>query len=653
MKTTFFATWVLGILFLLAGTPGPRAAGGPPAYTLQFLGEGSVVTLNNANTVVGLRTHPTTGASTPLVSLAGSAWATLPIPVGASGAFPTDLNDSGVIVGVASLPTGRRAVRWTPGDSGYAVELLPLLPGELASYATGINNLGQIVGARAGIVGTPFGFGWLYSDAEGLVGLDAAYGWFATPNDINDSGVILAGTQTFDLATATLTDVGLSGPANYNPIGGVALNSAGQIVGSASLRSTSLNIISVFRYQPGAGWEFISGSSRYTVAIDINNLGDIGWGEQGAGILFDGLGTYALGSLLDPTTAAAGWILTGNGCVLNDQRTVATVGRNTLTGQTGAVLLSPFGTLTPPAAPTDLTAVAHPATAAEPFMSINLGWNNGDVLLTRTYELERRILGEPTWAAVTLVPPAMSTSHQDTTVAPATAYEYRVRAVGLAGAGPWSTTATAISPATALDTTRPVVTILTPAAGATVSGFVSVSAQATDNVGVEFLELSYWNQYLGQEVVLGSIAQAGSLTVPWNTTGLTPATYAVRAFAQDAVGNWTQTEVLVNVVAPPATLRVTDITLSGKLRGSQASITGTVQVRNASGVAIRSASVTARWTLPNGTTRTSSAMTDSAGRASFSVASTSGTYTLTVIGVAKSGYVFDPAGSVLSKSIRK
>ena len=76
-----------------------------------------------------------------------------------------------------------------------------MLPGEIASYGTGINNLGQIVGARAGILGTPYYRGWLYTDASGLVDLYPAYGWFATPGDINDAGVILSGTQTFDLTT--------------------------------------------------------------------------------------------------------------------------------------------------------------------------------------------------------------------------------------------------------------------------------------------------------------------------------------------------------------------------------------------------------------------------------------------------------------------
>jgi len=360
-----------------------------------------------------------------------------------------------------------------------------------------------------------------------------------------------------------------------------------------------------------------------------------------------------LASLLDPATAAAGWTITGHGCLLNDQRVVATIGRNSTTGQSGAVLLTPAGLLPPPAAPTGLTATPHPATASEPYMSINLSWNNGDVLLTRSYQMERRLAGQATWTSVALVPPAMSTFHQDTTVAPATTYDYRVRAVGVAGPGLWSATATATSPSTPLDTTPPNVTILTPANGASVSGIVSVSAQATDDVGVEFLEVSYWNQYLGQEIILGSVADADSLTVNWDTRGLTPAPYAVWAFAYDAIGNWTQTEITVNVANFVARMRVSNITLSGKVQGSKANITGTVYVKDSSGVAVRNASVAARWTLPGGSTKTSASMTDSAGRAQFAVSGPRGTYTLTVTGVTKSGYVFDAAGSVLSKSITK
>ncbi len=653
MKLSFgFVTCFL-VLGVLGGAITANGQEAPPSYAVQYLGSGSVVAVNNVNTVVGLRTDSTTGAQTPLISMDGGTWVPLPIPAGASGAFPTDINDEDVIVGVADMNSGRRAIRWIPSEAGYAVDVLPLLPGELASYANGINNLGQVVGARAGIVGAPYGFGWIYTDAGGLVDLNARFGWFATPEDINDAGVILAGTQTFDLTAEALMDVGLNGPSNYNAIGGVDINNYGEIVGYASLRSVSLNIVSVFRYRPGTGWEFISGSSKYTVANDINNNGDVGWGERGAGIYFEGLGAYALGSLIEPAAAAAGWVITGNGCMVNDHRVVATAGSNSVSGQSGAVLLTPVGLLPPPAAPIGLTATPHPATSSEPYMSINLSWNNGDALLTRTYELERRVSGQTAWTSIALVPPAMSTFHQDTTVAPATTYNYRVRAVGVAGPGPWSAIATATAPSTPLDVTKPVVTIPTPTNGATVSGIVSISAQATDNVGVEFLEISFWNQYLGQEVVLGSIENSGSLTVNWDTRGLTPATYAVWAFAHDAVGNWTRKEISVNVAAPAKSMKVTRISISGRVRGGKASITGYVYVQDALGQPVAAATVQARWTLPNGGTTTSTAQTDSSGRARFAVSSARGTYTLTVTSVVKAGYIFDASGSVLSRSITK
>ena len=642
---------LVGVLVTFGFLPTPVCgAADLPSYQLQFLGDGSVVAINNVNTVVGLRTSPTTGVQTPLISKAGGGWTTLPSPAGASSAFPTALNDSGVIVGVATLTSGRRAIRWTPSGAGYAVELLPLLPGELASYATGINNLGQIVGARAGILGTPFGFGWLYTDANGLVDLNARYGWFATPNDINDAGVILAGTQTFDLPTATVTDVGLSGPANYNAIGGLAINNAGMIVGSASLRSISLNIISVFRYEGAPGWRFIAGSSKYTVATAINNLGDIGYGELGAGIYLNDLGVYALNSLLDPVFAAAGWAITGNGCLLNDQRVVATFGRNATTAQSGAVLLTPLGSLAPPTAPTNLQGTAHSGTSSQPWNSIDLSWTNTSSL-TRSYELERREVGAPVWTLLALTPPGVATSHTDTTVGVGITYEFRVRAVGLGGNSPWSNIATVTSPTTPLDTTPPTVTILSPTNGATVSGTVAISAQATDNVAVEYLEISYWDQYLGQQVILGAVTNGGPLSVSWNTSSLTPAAYTVRAYAYDALGNWKQTEVSVNVAATAQSLKVSGIALSSRPNGSKFTVDGRVTVKNAGNAVVSGAKVYVTWTKPKGVTATQSATTDASGVALLSTSGGQGTYKLRITNLTKTGYTFDQANSILSNSI--
>ena len=535
------------VLLGLGMAPAAFAADAPPNYQLQYLGPGTPAAINNNGVVVGARLSGNN--YTPLVSVNGAPWAALPVPTGAMSTFPTDVNDSGVIVGV-SYDTGWNpvAVRWTPSAGTYpAVDILPRLPGDASSYATGINNLGQIVGARRALGYTPTGSGWLYSEALGVVDLAAQYGWWTWPGAINDGGLILGGAEWLDLNTGTVTWIG-NGPSNYQAITGVAINSSGMVAGQAAQNSTSLNIVSVFRYEGASGWRFIAGTSKYTTAQSINNLGDIGYGELGAGLYLEGLGVYALGSLLDPAVIAAGWNITGSGVKINDQRVVAAVGSNSTTGQSGGVLLTPVGVLSPPTAPANLQGVAHPATRMEPYNAINLTWENTSAL-TRGYDLQRRQVGTPDWTSLSLTPPGTATQHTDTTVGVGIAYEYRVSAVGLSGNSPWSNVVTVTSPSTPLDTTPPVVTISTPANGAAVSGAVTVSAQATDNVAVEYLEISFWNQYTGQEVILGSVANAGALTVNWNTSGLTPAAYAVHAYAYDTLGNWTRTEITVNVTA--------------------------------------------------------------------------------------------------------
>jgi hypothetical protein len=641
---------VLAILILMLGVATPvQGAEGLPNYQLQYLGLGSPSAINNNGVVVGAKVNGINYE--PLVSVNGSTWASLPVPGGATSVFPTDVNDSGVIVGVSYSNWIPSAVRWTPTGSGYTVEVLPRLAGDTSSYATNINNLGQIVGARNALGYVPTGQGWLYSDTLGLVALSTQYGLWTVPSGINDAGQIISGVERLDLTTGVINDIG-TGPSNYNPVTSVVINNSGMIAGSSSLRSTSLNIISVFRYEGAAGWRFIAGSSKYTIASSINNRGDIGYGEQGPGLYLDGLGAYALSSLLDPTVTSAGWAVIGSSPMINDQRIVAVTARNSITSETGGVLLTPTGTLQAPTAPANLQGVAHAATRMEPYNSINLTWENTSSL-TLSYEFERREVGGATWTLLPLTPPGTATNHTDTTVGVGITYEYRVRAVGLGGSSPSSNIVTVTSPTTPLDTTPPVVTISSPLGGATVSGTVTVSAQATDNVAVEYLEISYWNQFLGQQVILGSVSNAGTLSVNWNTSGLTQAAYALRAYAYDTLGNWTQTDVTVNVGTSAKSMKVASITLSGTVSGTKANITGYVYIKDGSGKVISNANVAIRWTLPNGTTKIMNATTNSSGQAKFIVSSTRGKYTLTVTNVTKSGYVFDTAGSILSKSITK
>jgi len=465
-------------------------------------------------------------------------------------------------------------------------------------------------------------------------------------------GQVIGGAERLDLNTGAVEWIG-NGPTNYNAVAAADINNSGMMAGAASLRSSSLNIVSVFRYEGAAGWQYIDGTSRYTVASSINGRGDVGYGELGTGLYLNGLGKFALNNLLDPAVVSAGWSITGSGALVNDQRQVAAVGSNPGAGQSGGVLLTPGGALPAPTAPANLQGVAHPATRMEPFNSINLTWENTSPA-TQDYELERSDAGAGAWTRLALTPPGTATNHTDTTVGVGVTYDYRVRAVGVGGASPWSNVATVTAPATPLDTTPPVVSILSPANGASVSGTVVVSAQATDNVGVEYLEISFWNQYTGQQVILGSVSNAGTLSVNWNTSGLTPAAYTVRAFANDALGNWSQAEITVNVTAGASTvMRVTDIALSGRVSGSKVSVTGDVYVKDGNGQAVSNAAVTIRWTVPGGANRTATATTGSSGRARFTTSGGRGTYTLTITGVSKSSYVFDAAGSVMTKSITK
>lgn len=646
--------WMVAVTLPLLGIAHVGTALGadaPPSYQLQFLGSGSPTAINDAGTVVGARVSGS--YYVPLVSVGGAPWTVLPAPAGALSTLPTDINDNGVIVGVSyDAQMYPKAVRWTPAGSGYAVAILPRLPGDTTSYATAINNLGQIVGARSALGYVPTGGGWLYSDADGIVDLQARYGWYAAPNDINDAGKVLAGTQLLDLGTGTVTWIG-NGPSNYDAVVAVAINNSGRMAGTATLRSTSLYVVSAYRYEPEAGWAFIAGSSRYTVASSINDGGDIGWGESGAGVYFAGLGSFFVNDLLSPATLQAGWVVTGNGGEINDQRAFATLGRNSVTGQSGGVLLTPIGIQEPPAAPTNLRGVAHPATRMEPFNSINLTWQNTSPL-TRGYELQRSVAGASAWTTLSLVPPGTATSHTDTTVGVGMTYDYRVRATGVGGDSPWSNVATVTAPSTPLDTAPPTVRILTPAANATVSGTVSVQAEANDDVAVELLEISYWNQYTGQWVILGSRTGAGLLTATWSTAGLTPDTYTLRAFAYDTLGNWSQSEIPVVVASGSGSqMRVSSITLSAKRSGNRVDVTGDVIVRTPTGAAVPAAGVAVRWSLPGGGSQTASATTDSSGRARFRVSGARGTYTLTVTGVAKTGYAFDAAGSVLSRTITR
>ena len=109
---------------------------------------------------------------------------------------------------------------------------------------------------------------------------------------------------------------------------------------------------------------------------------------------------------------------------------------------------------------------------------------------------------------------------------------------------------------TAPDTTAPSVSLTAPAAGATVSGSVTVSATASDNVGV------FGVQFLLNGSALGAEDTTAPYQITWDTTTVPNASYTLSARARDAAGNITtvnRTVTVSNVPLPDVqNLRRTD-----------------------------------------------------------------------------------------------
>jgi hypothetical protein len=97
-----------------------------------------------------------------------------------------------------------------------------------------------------------------------------------------------------------------------------------------------------------------------------------------------------------------------------------------------------------------------------------------------------------------------------------------------------------------VDTTPPVVSITTPAAGATVSGTTTFSATATDNVGVGGVEFKL------DGVLLAPEDTAGPYTLAWDTTTAANGSHTLTAVAWDAAGNSATATRTVTVANIPA-----------------------------------------------------------------------------------------------------
>ena len=102
-----------------------------------------------------------------------------------------------------------------------------------------------------------------------------------------------------------------------------------------------------------------------------------------------------------------------------------------------------------------------------------------------------------------------------------------------------------IQPPSGADTTPPQVTLVSPLAGAQVSGVVTLDATATDNVAVVGLQYQLDGANLGGEQAQAPYQQA------WDTSTTTPGPHTLTVSVRDAAWNYsTSAPVSVTVGAP-------------------------------------------------------------------------------------------------------
>jgi len=333
----------------VAGIALPWAGADPPSYTAQFitpdLSTVGATAMNESGDVVG---GSTTGSGA-WVSYAGAPAVLLPVPPGAQYAFASDINDAGVIVGAvgpSAYPEfGGKAAAWIPdGAGGYTIEEYGTLPGHVTSYATAVNNVGDVIGYSSN--GT-YRYPVLFTAPEGIEDLSAT-GVF-DPSDINDQRVLIDHSFTckrLDLNTMIVQDLGVpTGPPNYLATRGEAINESGQVAGTAILTSGGNCDHQAARYTDGIGWEILSGCGRWNSASDMNDLGDVVMRLNIAPyVYFEGLGTFLIEDLI---VADLGhwYVINGFGLTINNSRQMAIPAKNLVTDQTGTILLTPMGSI--------------------------------------------------------------------------------------------------------------------------------------------------------------------------------------------------------------------------------------------------------------------------------------------------------------------
>ncbi|MBZ5569958.1 MAG: putative Ig domain-containing protein, partial [Acidobacteriia bacterium] len=129
------------------------------------------------------------------------------------------------------------------------------------------------------------------------------------------------------------------------------------------------------------------------------------------------------------------------------------------------------------------------------------------------------------------------------------------------------------------DTTLPTISLSSPSNGSTVSGNVTLSATASDNVGVVGVQFKVDGTNLGAEVT------ATPYSMSWNSTTASNGSHAISAVARDAAGNTNTASATVNVSNVSDTTPPT-VSITAPANGATVSNTFTLSATASDNVAV-------------------------------------------------------------------
>ena len=175
--------------------------------------------------------------------------------------------------------------------------------------------------------------------------------------------------------------------------------------------------------------------------------------------------------------------------------------------------------------------------------SATISWTTSTAATAQVLYGKSASLGSATTKIAT-----MSTSHTQniTGLAANTLYFFSVQSVDGSG-NTVTSSGFSFGTTNTTDNTPPAVSMTAPSSGATVTGSVTVSANASDNVAVASV------QFLLDGASLGSPVTASPYSMSWNTSGASNGTHSLAATANDSVRETATTSAAVSVTVSNST----------------------------------------------------------------------------------------------------